>query len=125
MTQPKTIFDRININDLITGLSTLSYDEVDFETLIKMFPNADWQDFYSIAEPVEMKGFSVDDYNFKLYRVDDSISCGSSVYILNSTTILDKDVEVWVCNGDSEAEFSGTIKHDGSNYYLSVEFEVL
>ena len=122
------LFERVHVNALIHVLETLTYDNVTCEKLKTNFPQHDIQDFYEETQYGEMKSFTIDDFTFKIYRPNEDICVGSSVYILNKTIEIDKDVEVWVSNGgDSEAQYNGTIGYDKETgrYTLTVEVELL
>ena len=60
------IGDRITIQEFVDLLSTLSFDEVTFENMLKIFPNSQDREVTEVDD--DIKDVEIDDYTFTISR---------------------------------------------------------
>lgn len=109
------IGDRIKIQEFVDLLSTLSFDEVTFENMLKVFPNSQDREVTEVDDGI--KDVEIDDYVFTISRKSPDEVCLSD-YNINDTIVLDKEVVVWLPNnseGGTDIDGHGTIIQDYYN----------
>jgi hypothetical protein len=109
------IGDRIKIQEFVDLLSTLSFDEVTFENMLKVFPNSQDREVTEVDDGI--KDVEIDDYVFTISRKSPNEVCLSD-YNINDTIVLDKEVVVWLPNnskGGTDIDGHGTIIQDYYN----------
>ena len=125
------ICERITIQELITGLSHLSFDEVTHDKLIEIFPNSYVEFVNDINAGMgfrenDSKDISIDDYVFTVRRVLTEEGCGSG-FKVNDSIFLSNYVEVWLkpdSIGSNDIQAEGTIKRQDKSFYLEVNYTV-
>ena len=122
------IGDRIKIQDFVDSLSTLTFDEVTFENILKVFPNSQGREVENIDD--DIKDIEIDDYVFTISRKSPDEICLSG-YNINDTIVLSKEVTVWLPNdskGGLDIDGQGTILPECLNgeksFALRVEYTV-
>lgn len=123
------IGDRIKIQKFVDLLSTLSFDEVTFENILKVFPNSQGREVTEVDD--EIKDVEIDDYVFTISRKSPDEICLSG-YNINETIVLDKNVTVWLPNnseGGTDIDGQGTIIQEYYNnkkiFAIKVEYTLL
>ena len=122
------IGDRIKIQEFVDLLSTLSFDEVTFENMLKVFPNSQDKEVTEVDDGI--KDVEIDDYIFTISRKSPDEVCLSG-YNINDTIVLDKEVVVWLPNnsiGGTDIDGHGTIIQDYYNnkkiFAIKVEYTI-
>ena len=109
------IGDRITIQEFVDLLSTLSFDEVTFENMLKVFPNYQEREVTEVDDGI--KDVEIDDYTFTISRKSPDELCLSG-YNINDTIVLSKEVTVWLPNnsvGGMDIDGQGTIIQEEYN----------
>ena len=90
------IDERITVDDLVKGLSTLNFDEVTEDNINKVFPNRDLNCVTVIDD--DTKDIDIDDYIFTVHRYSEDEG-NVTGFVINNTMCLSTVVEVYLpCN---------------------------
>ena len=122
MTKP--IGDRIEIDELISILEDLTYEEVTEKKLLdEYFVRAD------IVEDdiIPMKDIHVDDYIFTIRPIEEGVTYSSGIKVNKSIVLLDT-VNVYLpygTNGENDLLAEGKIVERSNRTCLVVTYEVL
>ena len=113
---------RIKIDTFLNKLTTFTFDMLLHTDFQKVFPTASVLEKTIISD--DEITIEIDDYIFSILRVNSDECAGVSVFKLNDTVAVAKEISVWLSEDICDFECMGTIVHANGKYSLVVTIEV-